>query len=62
MVMKEVASYCDRQTVPNKSIPLPGAACCAQFTGSVPHLTDSLSINNSSKNNLGNTSVLNSNV
>ncbi|XP_072523567.1 tudor domain-containing protein 1 [Salminus brasiliensis] len=32
-VMTDVAKYCSRQTVPNQSIPLPGAACCAQFSG-----------------------------
>ncbi|XP_062859119.1 tudor domain-containing protein 1 isoform X2 [Trichomycterus rosablanca] len=32
-VMNEVASYCSRQTVLNMSIPSPGAACCAQFSG-----------------------------
>ncbi|XP_066520883.1 tudor domain-containing protein 1 [Hoplias malabaricus] len=32
-VMTAVSKYCSRQTVPNQSVPLSGAACCAQFSG-----------------------------
>uniref|UniRef100_A0A8B9K8U9 Tudor domain containing 1 n=1 Tax=Astyanax mexicanus TaxID=7994 RepID=A0A8B9K8U9_ASTMX len=32
-VMADVAKYCSSQTVANQSVPLPGSACCAQFSG-----------------------------
>uniref|UniRef100_A0A8C0XYI9 Tudor domain containing 1 n=1 Tax=Cyprinus carpio carpio TaxID=630221 RepID=A0A8C0XYI9_CYPCA len=32
-VMTDVAKYCSKQPVPNQCHPLPGAACCAQFSG-----------------------------
>ncbi|KAF5896519.1 tudor domain-containing protein 1 isoform X1 [Clarias magur] len=32
-VMTEVMRYCSKQTQNNQSMPLPGAACCAQFSG-----------------------------
>ncbi|TSK14749.1 Tudor domain-containing protein 1 [Bagarius yarrelli] len=32
-VMMDVMRYCSKQTLPNQSMPLPGAACCAQFSG-----------------------------
>ncbi|XP_058262771.1 tudor domain-containing protein 1 isoform X2 [Hemibagrus wyckioides] len=32
-VMTDVMRYCSKQTLPNQSMPLPGAACCAQFSG-----------------------------
>ncbi|XP_017338221.2 tudor domain-containing protein 1 [Ictalurus punctatus] len=32
-VMTDVTRYCSKQTLPNQSMPLPGAACCAQFSG-----------------------------
>lgn len=32
-VMTDVAKYCSRQTAPAECHPLPGAACCAQFSG-----------------------------
>ncbi|XP_060794982.1 tudor domain-containing protein 1 [Neoarius graeffei] len=32
-VMTDVMKYCNKQTLPNQSMPLPGAACCAQFSG-----------------------------
>ncbi|XP_026996164.2 tudor domain-containing protein 1 isoform X4 [Tachysurus fulvidraco] len=32
-VMTDVMKYCSKQTLPNQSMPLPGAACCAQFSG-----------------------------
>ncbi|KAI4872808.1 hypothetical protein NFI96_016135 [Prochilodus magdalenae] len=32
-VMMDVAKYCSKQTLPNQKIPVPGAACCAQFSG-----------------------------
>uniref|UniRef100_A0A671KJ77 Tudor domain-containing protein 1-like n=1 Tax=Sinocyclocheilus anshuiensis TaxID=1608454 RepID=A0A671KJ77_9TELE len=32
-VMTDVAKYCSKQSIPNQCHPLPGAACCAQFSG-----------------------------
>ncbi|XP_052467605.1 tudor domain-containing protein 1 isoform X3 [Carassius gibelio] len=32
-VMTDVAKYCSKQPIPNQCHPLPGAACCAQFSG-----------------------------
>lgn len=32
-VMTDVAKYCSKQSIPNRCHPLPGAACCAQFSG-----------------------------
>ncbi|XP_067286444.1 tudor domain-containing protein 1 [Pseudorasbora parva] len=32
-VMIDVAKYCSKQAIPNQCHPLPGAACCAQFSG-----------------------------
>uniref|UniRef100_A0A672KST2 Tudor domain-containing protein 1 n=1 Tax=Sinocyclocheilus grahami TaxID=75366 RepID=A0A672KST2_SINGR len=32
-VMTDVAKYCSKQPTPNQCHPLPGAACCAQFSG-----------------------------
>ncbi|MCI4384336.1 hypothetical protein PGIGA_G00037500 [Pangasianodon gigas] len=32
-VMTDVMRYCSKQTLPNQNMPLPGAACCAQFSG-----------------------------
>uniref|UniRef100_A0AAR2LE68 Tudor domain containing 1 n=1 Tax=Pygocentrus nattereri TaxID=42514 RepID=A0AAR2LE68_PYGNA len=32
-VMMDVAKYCSKQALPNQRVPLPGAACCAQFSG-----------------------------
>ncbi|KAM9462864.1 tudor domain-containing protein 1 [Clarias gariepinus] len=32
-VMMEVMRYCSKQTQHNQSMPLPGSACCAQFSG-----------------------------
>uniref|UniRef100_A0A673IGC1 Tudor domain-containing protein 1 n=1 Tax=Sinocyclocheilus rhinocerous TaxID=307959 RepID=A0A673IGC1_9TELE len=32
-VMTDVAKYCNKQPIPNQCHPLPGAACCAQFSG-----------------------------
>ncbi|KTG04554.1 hypothetical protein cypCar_00000690 [Cyprinus carpio] len=32
-VMTNVAKYCSKQPIPNQCHPLPGAACCAQFSG-----------------------------
>ncbi|XP_058650090.1 tudor domain-containing protein 1 isoform X2 [Onychostoma macrolepis] len=32
-VMTDVAKYCSKQLNPNQCHPLPGAACCAQFSG-----------------------------
>ncbi|XP_043108998.1 tudor domain-containing protein 1 isoform X2 [Puntigrus tetrazona] len=32
-VMNDVAKYCSKQSIPNQCHPLPGAACCAQFSG-----------------------------
>lgn len=32
-VMTDVAKYCSKQPVPNHCHPLPGASCCAQFSG-----------------------------
>ncbi|GAA6110294.1 tudor domain-containing protein 1 isoform X1 [Tachysurus ichikawai] len=32
-VMTDVMKYCSKQTLPNQNMPLPGAACCAQFSG-----------------------------
>ncbi|KAI5623300.1 tudor domain-containing protein 1, partial [Silurus asotus] len=33
VVMTDLMKYCSKQTLPNQSMPLPGAACCAQFSG-----------------------------